>query len=891
MDLKDLLKLSGNDKCVDCGDLKPSWGSIIVPPKEVPEEHRQFIGCFICMHCSGAHRALGTHICFVKSITLDTWSDRDLEAMRLGGNLRVNSIFEALMFDDSEKPSPCDDMQTRESFIRDKYINHKYFVPAWYKVIGTEDEDEDDENEDGTGGVAVTGDRNTQPQHQGSAAISVLSSPSVQARLAGESIVGSGSCVASVSVEGDSLSGSFNTKSSSSSEFSSIKSPAKKISRRDLMSRQYSLPTIHSPRMLSDPSAISPAKRDDDIFESMNNSQWGIMTFEESVRTRSTVDLETKSTNDAWNLSGHNPTGETKGLHSSSKSEAGRNKDKMKGRRPGLERPKSARSLFKSGSGDLTSDRKSKSSRALMLDSMPSARQVPSQLPSCDEEKNDNDGDTRASFSHQFDSKGTKTAAAKSTDDVLQMLEEASKSRLLETPKRIASRAHPPLHRQLSSPVLSPTCSTEKVKIARSRSSEGKRKGSTKKHGQTDNLAAFSMSMSNVASMKTPTSRRRKTTREAEKTNDRYSMSCNFNYTTSLSSYSPQPSSLDTHSEERIEGDLIDLLLSPEVKMKPRRNRSSKSPGTRSRLKSTTKQHLPHVSSDATRSASMCESTNPIRSAQRKRDSKSPKTKNQPIRPASLHVQEMTQCDSDDGPSSGRRRTNSLDAVTKSRRRTDTRGKNKAELFDVQVPMGMPSFAVSGGASRIPRQVSDPDRRSSDRKKTTLADIKMEAGSKSPRTHRGRKAAVLHAHNQEIIDREKEKRPSGSSSSPTWALLAETNQKSESRPRSLDVSRRRRERRARTREATALCRASYHPQERPFSTTTRDNSKGHEVEAEECDDFVVEEEEEEEEGDDDILSDEECLRNCKPSSSTSTTDESNGSSGTLHDSEASFASQ
>lgn len=44
-----LRKVSGNDKCADCGKPEPDWASLN-------------LGILICIECSGIHRNLGVHI-------------------------------------------------------------------------------------------------------------------------------------------------------------------------------------------------------------------------------------------------------------------------------------------------------------------------------------------------------------------------------------------------------------------------------------------------------------------------------------------------------------------------------------------------------------------------------------------------------------------------------------------------------------------------------------------------------------------------------------------------------------------------------------------------------------------------------------------------------------
>lgn len=65
--------LPGNDICADCLAPNPQWASAS-------------FATLICMDCSGRHRGLGTHISFVRSITMDSWTSQQLAVMKLGGN-------------------------------------------------------------------------------------------------------------------------------------------------------------------------------------------------------------------------------------------------------------------------------------------------------------------------------------------------------------------------------------------------------------------------------------------------------------------------------------------------------------------------------------------------------------------------------------------------------------------------------------------------------------------------------------------------------------------------------------------------------------------------------------------------------------------------------------
>ena len=80
-DIPEILSLPGNSTCCDCGMEKPKWASLNN-------------GVFLCLKCAGIHRSLGVDISTIRSLQIDSWTDKQILYLTNGGNNKLKQIWE-----------------------------------------------------------------------------------------------------------------------------------------------------------------------------------------------------------------------------------------------------------------------------------------------------------------------------------------------------------------------------------------------------------------------------------------------------------------------------------------------------------------------------------------------------------------------------------------------------------------------------------------------------------------------------------------------------------------------------------------------------------------------------------------------------------------------------
>lgn len=114
-ELQEVLNVSENQCCADCGCEKARWASVN-------------LGIFLCLECAAVHRSLGVSISRVCSTELDAWRTEWIDVCRKVGNFVASQYYEHgdtgnLRFDRqlAETAFAGDSRRLRELWIRAKY--------------------------------------------------------------------------------------------------------------------------------------------------------------------------------------------------------------------------------------------------------------------------------------------------------------------------------------------------------------------------------------------------------------------------------------------------------------------------------------------------------------------------------------------------------------------------------------------------------------------------------------------------------------------------------------------------------------------------------------------------------------------------------------------------
>ena len=112
--INEYLKLKENKLCADCNSENPTWASVQN-------------GVLICLKCSGVHGSLGVEYSFVKSITLDSWTEESIkEFVEKGPTSLANTSLEYHVPAEFLKPNPNSLRDIRENYIIAKYKDKRF---------------------------------------------------------------------------------------------------------------------------------------------------------------------------------------------------------------------------------------------------------------------------------------------------------------------------------------------------------------------------------------------------------------------------------------------------------------------------------------------------------------------------------------------------------------------------------------------------------------------------------------------------------------------------------------------------------------------------------------------------------------------------------------------
>ena len=88
LSLNEIVSREGNTVCFDCGTENPKWASIN-------------IGIILCLKCAGIHRGFGLQISTIRSLQVDSWTEKQVKYLSQGGNDRFKNFLSEYKIDPS----------------------------------------------------------------------------------------------------------------------------------------------------------------------------------------------------------------------------------------------------------------------------------------------------------------------------------------------------------------------------------------------------------------------------------------------------------------------------------------------------------------------------------------------------------------------------------------------------------------------------------------------------------------------------------------------------------------------------------------------------------------------------------------------------------------------
>ena len=111
----EILKIPGNECCAECASADRSW--VVLD-----------YGVLLCIHCAGAHRALGSHISKVRSVDMDVFTDAEFTWLASLGNRKSNTIWEAALPPSMRRPAADSPACVRRRWLVEKYDEQRFLL-------------------------------------------------------------------------------------------------------------------------------------------------------------------------------------------------------------------------------------------------------------------------------------------------------------------------------------------------------------------------------------------------------------------------------------------------------------------------------------------------------------------------------------------------------------------------------------------------------------------------------------------------------------------------------------------------------------------------------------------------------------------------------------------